>query len=540
MRRSATSKIKVVDLFAGPGGLGEGFSSFRDPSGAHPFKISLSVEKDTWAVRTLQFRSFFRQFHGDAPHEYYEFIQGRISEPDWKALYPLEWQSACTEVLQLELGSAGSGKIMNGRLTPIGRDRACASVVIGGPPCQAYSLVGRARNAGIAGYDARDDGRHFLYRQYIDVLRKVAPDAFVMENVKGMLSATIDSKRIFDKVLKDLERSCGPCSYQLFAIAHGSDGRMTLTKPRDHRSFIVRAEDFGIPQARHRVFIVGIRSDIARHFSQQDASPLERGILQRTTLREAFAGLPALRSGLNRADDSQRWYAEISKALSRIIALHGRKPADQNLLKRAYEVRTMIERGVAALDRDGGKVRAVQRRNSDLLKWLVDPKLAIALNHNTRTHMTSDLERYLFATLFAEVNERSPKASDFPKELSPKHRNWKSGKFADRFRVQLYDAPSATVTSHISKDGHYYIHPDPLQCRSLTVREAARLQTFPDNYFFKGGRTDQYVQVGNAVPPFLALQIAEAIYTAIAKRPDERSGKGSERLLREVFLQSSK
>jgi len=146
--------------------------------------------------------------------------------------------------------------------------------------------------------------------------------------------------------------------------------------------------------------------------------------------------------------------------------------------------------------------------NDDLLRWLERPELRCIAQHETRGHMASDLGRYLFAAAFGQTHGYSPKAADFPLALSPDHRNWHSGVFNDRFRVQLADEASTTVTSHISKDGHYFIHPDPMQCRSLTVREAARLQTFPDDYLFLGNRTQQYVQVGNAVPPFLARQIA--------------------------------
>jgi DNA (cytosine-5)-methyltransferase 1 len=144
------------------------------------------------------------------------------------------------------------------------------------------------------------------------------------------------------------------------------------------------------------------------------------------------------------------------------------------------------------------------------MRWVNDDKLQVWLNHETRSHMKSDLGRYLYASVFTQLNDYSPKGhAEFAlKGLAPAHANWKTGKFADRFRVQRYNAPSTTVTSHISKDGHYFIHPDPSQCRSLTVREAARLQTFPDNYFFQGNKTEQYHQVGNAVPSLLAKQIA--------------------------------
>jgi DNA (cytosine-5)-methyltransferase 1 len=148
--------------------------------------------------------------------------------------------------------------------------------------------------------------------------------------------------------------------------------------------------------------------------------------------------------------------------------------------------------------------------SEELKPWYLDSRLHGVCNHSTRGHIFEDIQRYLFASCFAQTGS-SPGLRDYPPELLPKHKNAISGHFNDRFRVQAYGRPSTTITSHISKDGHYYIHPDPHQCRSLTVREAARLQTFPDNYFFCGNRTQQYVQVGNAVPPLLACKIAKIV-----------------------------
>jgi DNA (cytosine-5)-methyltransferase 1 len=134
--------------------------------------------------------------------------------------------------------------------------------------------------------------------------------------------------------------------------------------------------------------------------------------------------------------------------------------------------------------------------------------------------MASDLHRYLFCSAFADVFGYSPKLRDFPRHLLPNHANAATSAgaapFADRFRVQLFNRPSTTIVSHIAKDGHYFIHPDPTQCRSLTVREAARLQTFPDNYHFEGNRTQQYSQIGNAVPPLLAKQIAVCVSSVLS------------------------
>jgi DNA (cytosine-5)-methyltransferase 1 len=145
-------------------------------------------------------------------------------------------------------------------------------------------------------------------------------------------------------------------------------------------------------------------------------------------------------------------------------------------------------------------------------EWFIDKrKGGHVTNHSTRSHIIEDLARYWFAASYRAIENRSPKAMDFPQPLWPSHANFKSGKFADRFRVQGLNSPASTVTSHISKDGHYFIHPDPNQMRSLTVREAARLQTFPDNYHFVGTRTQQYTQVGNAVPPMLARELAKVV-----------------------------
>lgn len=187
-----SGEFAIVDLFAGPGGLSEGFSSIRLPDGSRPFSIALSVEKDAAAHATLLLRSFLRQFRNGYPGEYYQFLNGEITEPDWSALYPDQWHTASGETLNLELGSKGAMLELNARLASIRKMHGDKIILIGGPPCQAYSLVGRARNKGITGYNADKDDRHFLYREYIRILKRLRPAAFVMENVKGLLSSVVD------------------------------------------------------------------------------------------------------------------------------------------------------------------------------------------------------------------------------------------------------------------------------------------------------------------------------------------------------------
>lgn len=519
--------LHVVDLFAGPGGLAEGFAAVTDSRGRRPYRVALSVEKDSVACRTLRLRAFCRQFSGGPPNRYYAFLNGELdAEPDWSKEFPEEWMRANSEALLLELGTEEAKSKLPPRLRHVREQSAGRTVVIGGPPCQAYSVVGRARNQAKSDYVARDDRRHYLYREYVDTLRRLHPVAFVMENVRGLMSSLVDGQPMYSLVLEDLRNAAGPDSYRLHALGFDEEGRPRLQAAKDPSDFLVSAEDFGVPQARHRVIVVGVRSDLA------DTSPLSDWVVssvapQQATLRHVLGTMPRLRSGLSSGADSFRaWRREMMGVGMRLReALKGADGelarVSQSLDARSWNLWSRQD----GLERSSAIHAGVSERcPDDLRDWLVDARMKGLTNHETRSHMTADLDRYCFAALFAEALGRSPKSADFPPSLRPEHKSWDRNIFSDRFRVQCWDRPSTTVTSHIAKDGHYFIHPDSDQCRSLTVREAARLQTFPDNYLFLGNRTQQYVQVGNAVPPYLARQVAEALCRLLGAMAEEAAG----------------
>lgn len=462
----------IVDLFAGPGGLGEGFSS-RDIDGHAPFHVGISIEKEASAHRTLTLRAFLREYrtrHGKLPADFIDFHAGAVPEPDWAQVDAEIWRLASEEARCLELGSDAARDAAD---AAIGRLRKGFddTILIGGPPCQAYSLVGRARAKGKHGYVPEEDERHYLFREYIAVLDRLRPAAFVMENVKGMLSSTVESRLVFEMLMDDLA-SLGSHRghvYELRAI-RVEGGRASLREARQPSDFVVRAEDFGVPQRRHRVIIVGIRSDLA-----SSASEASIAVSQRTrTVADAIGALPPLRSGLSRgADDAATWRDTVAAAARDLAAIHG--GADDSPIRDAFATvarqmkGTTLPRAATALPDGYGA------SDDALARWIERPGLRALAQHETRGHMAPDLGRYLFAAAFGLVRGYSPKATDFPLMLHPDHRNWLSGVFNDRFRVQLADEASTTVTSHISKDGHYFIHPDAAQCRSLTVREAARV-----------------------------------------------------------------
>lgn len=505
--------IPVVDLFAGPGGLGEGFTSFRATGTPSPFRIVLSVEKEKFAYRTLRLRSYFRAAarSGRVPQAYYDYVTGTANFPYSEASKDY-WEESGDEAQCLEIGEAGSGKLHDLVSRSLGKSKEW--VLIGGPPCQAYSLVGRARNAGNENYKAESDGRHFLYKHYLELIRCFNPALFVMENVKGLLSSRVDDEGMFSKILKDLHdpgsgrRSAnGSPKYNIHSVVtedhYGGPGKA----PLDPKNFVVATEKYGVPQKRHRVILLGIREDI------DDANlRVLRPSAGPVTVREAIGDLSRLRSGLSKADSNAAWTAAVADQAQRAAtATKGHFPKGEQRERILAALEKMNNASVPKQGRGGRSVRQSHKEPSEWARRLMDARLGSVLNHEARNHMPEDFARYLFCAAYGGEVKYSPRARTFPPDLAPSHSSWLEG-FADRFRVQLWDEPSTTITSHIHKDGHYYIHPDVTQCRTLTVREAARLQTFPDNYFFEGTRTEQYIQVGNAVPPMLARGIAGIVW----------------------------
>ncbi|SCZ19794.1 MULTISPECIES: DNA cytosine methyltransferase [Pseudomonas] len=524
--------LQVVDLFAGPGGLGEGFSSLNE---GRSFQVIVSAEMDSNARSTLRLRAFYRALRERNPEalsDYYNYCESsEVSQP-WSERSRAQWIEADNEARQIRLGSpegnAELDYILEKKL-----DTSRPWVLIGGPPCQAYSIVGRARNKGNSEYKAEDDQRHFLYREYLRIIQSKRPAIFVMENVKGILSSQVGGKKIFPQILRDLADpdlalgivGSNKPKYKICSLV-SEDVYESGTDPLslNLNNFVIKSEDYGIPQNRHRVILVGVSEEFSGQLNgfklKAKSSP---------SVSQMIKGLPKLRSTLSRGGDTaDLWCGEVISHLDDLYRTLVMKGVDPLLEKKIKIVRNSFAGARytnGALRLSKGIESGQEFEDPSLEKWFNDKKLNVWLNHEARGHMTSDLKRYLYASIFADAHKASPKGHkefNLP-GLAPDHKNWETGKFSDRFRVQVRDKTSSTITSHISKDGHYFIHYDPHQCRSLTVREAARLQTFPDNYFFLGNRTQQFHQVGNAVPPLLAQQIAEVVERMVNGSPEQES-----------------
>lgn len=405
--------LNYIDLFAGAGGLSEGFVRNGFIPLAH-------VEYDRYAAQTLRTRTAYHYLEKyNMKDVYLGYIAGNCSSDDFFSHIPSELLDS---VINIEIADSTIELIFS-KIKSIMLKRGISNidVVVGGPPCQAYSLVGRARDP----YGKEHDPRNYLYRQYIKFLREFKPKLFVFENVPGILTAGKG------KLFEDVKNYMNKVGYDIEAQ-------------------ILDASNFGVLQQRKRVILIGWKKGF-------DLSYPEFGAVHHSyKVRDILSDLPDLEPG---------------EKLE--VGAYKLKPSDY--LKK-YHVRT----------------------EEDILT-----------QHICRIHNMRDREIYKIAIKLWDKEKKRLKYDELPERLRT-HRNLTS--FLDRFKVVSADQAYAhTVVAHIAKDGHYYIHPDINQLRSLSVREAARIQSFPDNYYFEGPRTAAFTQIGNAVPPVMADSIAAKI-----------------------------
>jgi DNA (cytosine-5)-methyltransferase 1 len=444
-----------VDLFAGCGGLSEGFRQ----AGFQPIAL---VEMDGWACKSLETRQLYHELKNRKRRAIYNnYVRGKTTLEAIFARFPDIEQSIRHRVIQETLSKSSLNSILE-RIESSRKYHNAPKfhILLGGPPCQPYSLVGRSRDP-----DRMDkDKRHYLYKHYLQIMERVQPDVFVYENVPGLFSAKAEGRRIFRKLLNDFA-NLSP-SYE-------------ITPPlidvfENPSAYILNSVKFGIPQNRKRLILVGFKKDLFR---------------KNPALRNMFSLLQKYCE-----DRENQGYLTVDDAIGDMPQLSPGQGSDG--------------------------FYSPYHNHSDLKKYQIRMRRQSpgVMNHSARKHMESDLERYRF---FIEKHKNGNKAgtiedlkSERP-DLVPRH--YHLDKFLDRFKVQWWTHPSSTITAHICKDGHYYIHPDISQCRSFTVREAARCQSFPDNYLFEGPRTSQFMQVGNAVPPLMAKVIGKFIKKELDK-----------------------
>ncbi len=413
--RNKQKSLTFIDLFAGAGGLSEGFVQAGFTPVAH-------VEMNDFAAQTLVTRSAYYYLKQNGKEKlYYDYLRGSVSRDKLLESIPKSIQSTVICETMSETTLPGIFKTIDGILTIRGIKKV--DVIIGGPPCQAYSLVGRAQSSHME-VPMSEDPRNELYKLYARFLKKYQPRMFVFENVMGIESA--NNGETWKKVKSLLKR----VGYQI--ECHEQN-----------------AQTFGVMQNRRRMIIVGWLKE--SNYSYPSFTPVEIN----SVVNDLLVDLPKLRPG-----KSSNAYSETTPS--------------------KYVIENMI------------------RTSDDVLTL-----------HAARPNTARDIEIYKIAIALWNKRHQRLNYNDLPEELKT-HKNRQS--FVDRFKVVEGDQSCChTMLAHISKDGHYFIHPDFKQHRSITVREAARIQSFPDNYFFEGPRTAQYVQIGNAVPPMMAKGIAIGI-----------------------------
>ncbi|MFS8215184.1 DNA cytosine methyltransferase [Paenibacillus sp. S29] len=404
--------MNFIDLFAGAGGLSEGFIR-------QGFEPIAHIEMDKYAAQTLKTRAAFHYLKQNKQLDfYYAYLRGEI---DQDKLYSEVDARILNSVMNMEISDSTIDeifKIIDDNLVSNGINSI--DVLIGGPPCQAYSLVGRARDP----YKKENDPRNYLYQQYVKFLRKYEPKLFLFENVPGILTA--GKGHLFE----DVQRIMNEAGYNIEAK-------------------VLDASFFGVLQKRRRVILVGWKKGSDLFY------PKFNKATHNFSVNDLLSDLPALNPG-----ETRDYHYKSSPS------------------------RYLIDFGI--------------RDDTDIL-----------VQHISRNHNSRDRDIYKSAIEKWNKEKKRLKYTDVP-EAKRTHKNVTS--FLDRFKVVAGDIGySHTMVAHIAKDGHYYIHPDINQLRSLSVREAARIQSFPDNFFFEGPRTAVFTQIGNAVPPLMAESLAKKI-----------------------------
>lgn len=416
-------KLNYIDLFAGCGGLSEGFTA----SGFHPVA---HVEMNNDACLSLKTREcFYYLKRRNKLDVYRSYLLGDITRDELYSNVPQRILNSVINETMSEEGMLHLFSEIDKRM--IQQKVSHIDLIVGGPPCQAYSLVGRA----VKEDGMRGDPRNYLYKLYIRVLTKYSPQMFVFENVPGLLTANNG------KYFNDMQKEFMDAGYSI-----------------DYR--ILNARDFNVLQSRRRIILVGWKNKLNLSY------PVFNKKKNNYLVEELLYDLPHIRAG-----QSNNVYATNSIG--------------------NYLMETKI------------------RKQNDVLTW-----------HVSRPNIDRDIEIYKLVIEAWNNDKRRLKYTDLPEELCT-HNNKTA--FLDRFKVVAKDLPSChTMMAHISKDGHYFIHPDIEQARSITVREAARIQSFPDDFYFEGSRTAAFTQIGNAVPPLMAKEIAKKIKKLLEKTDEQR------------------
>jgi len=556
--------IKIIDLFAGPGGLGEGFSNCMEDS---PFEIAMSVEFEKKAHSTLTHRAFYRKLDARGKKRFLDYVRttnqtsrSQILEA-LKTAYVDEWEMANHETMG-EPHTLGNSKVweklkegliitdedrkdtpqqiaISKRVKEIKKEckkNKVPLIVIGGPPCQSYSISGRSRAKGIEGYSPDEDQRFFLYREYCRVLSEATPDIFIMENVKGILSAKLANEHhIFPMILDALREPCSVLDkksnlrYRLYSIVKQPDQDESTPSYRNFMDFNIKADQFGVPQSRNRVIVLGVREDHGRitNFMQSEIDLSGGKTNGAVSISDLIGSFPPLRSGISKrekeeSDTFENWLNQWNESkkilMGNLTSPEFRSTRDvlqkQQQAPMSSKLNTgnefFVESSRSGFSRTFEK--STLPEHVALRKWLYHPNLSGFANHSTKSHQRFDRKIYMFVAAYAiahsDEENPSPTSKHFPRFLAPDHKSWHKGDHADRFRCFESSKTPKTITSHLKKDGHAFIHYDIKQNRAISPREAARIQTFPDDYFFEGKQGSQYQQVGNAVPPFLARLIA--------------------------------